>query len=171
MATATRTPRYGVQIEKPPRWHFVAASTVIDLARKAAGMRPAMATIPSRRRGSAVIVSKAPVLGREVAPQVVLMVQDLPKAPRTWFEDVRAPAERDERSRDRDADRVLSALTAGQRRGSISRATSTGRSCARPPSAPSRTAAPSWVAGQALAAEFDGEAVTFDTILRSFRLR
>ena len=33
-----QNPRYGVQIEKPPRWHFITASTVIDVARKAAGM-------------------------------------------------------------------------------------------------------------------------------------
>ena len=46
-----------------------------------------------------------------------------------------------------------------------------GASSAPPRSAPSRTAAPSWWSGQALAAEFDADALTFDTILRSFRLR
>ena len=33
-----QNPRYGIQIEKPPRWHFITASTVMDVARKAAGM-------------------------------------------------------------------------------------------------------------------------------------
>ena len=33
-----QNPRYGVQIEKPPGWHFITASTVMELARKSAGM-------------------------------------------------------------------------------------------------------------------------------------
>ncbi|HZS32251.1 MAG TPA: hypothetical protein VFC42_02620, partial [Methylomirabilota bacterium] len=31
-------PRYGIQIDKPPRWHFITASTVMDIARKTAGL-------------------------------------------------------------------------------------------------------------------------------------
>ena len=37
---------------------------------------------PVKTAGFAVIVSKSPTLGREVLAQVVLMVQDLPKAAR-----------------------------------------------------------------------------------------
>ena len=164
-----QNPRYGVQIEKPPRWHFITASTVIDLARKAAGM-PASGDDPVKAAGFAVIVSKAPVLGREVAPQVVLMVQDLPKPPG----DVVEACER-LRSGMNDPETVTPTRPVridgrpaarldfkGYVDGALVRATAL---C----TFQDRRAFV--VAGQALAAEFDGEAVTFDTILRSFRLR
>src|SRR5262245_49504050 len=77
-----QNPRYGIQIEKPSRWHFITASTVMDVARKAAGMPPLSGDVdPVKAAGFAVIVSRVPVLGRDVAPQVVLTVQDLPKPP------------------------------------------------------------------------------------------
>ena len=67
-----QNPRYGVQIEKPPRWHFITASTVMDVARKAAGHgAPPADADPVKTAGFAVIVSKSPNLGREVSPQVV----------------------------------------------------------------------------------------------------
>src|SRR4026207_375877 len=40
-----QNPRYGVQIEKPPRWHFITATTVMEIARKAAGMAPPTADV------------------------------------------------------------------------------------------------------------------------------
>ena len=77
-----QNPRYGVEIEKPTRWHFITAATIIDVARKAAGMPSLGSDVdPVKAAGFAVIVSKVPVLGREVVPQVVLMVHDLPRTP------------------------------------------------------------------------------------------
>jgi hypothetical protein len=166
-----QNPRYGVQIEKPSRWHFITASTVIDVARKAAGMPAASGdTDPVKAAGFAVIVSKVPVLGREVAPQVVLMVQDLPKPPGDVIEacerlrsgmndpetvtptrpvriDGRPAARLDFKGYvDGALVRAIALCTFQDRRAFV-------------------------VVGQALAAEFDGEAATFDTILRSVRLR
>ncbi|MFI5008298.1 MAG: hypothetical protein ACHQKZ_12700 [Solirubrobacterales bacterium] len=165
-----QNPRYGVQIEKPPRWHFITASTVIEVARKAAGMPPSGDADPVKAAGFAVIVSKAPVLGREVAPQVVLMVQDLPKPPG----DVIEACER-LRSGMNDPETVTPTRPVrlegrpaarldfkGYVDGALVRATAL---C----TFQDRRAFV--VVGQALAAEFDGEALTFDTILRSFRLR
>jgi hypothetical protein len=163
--------RYGIQIEKPSRWYFITASTVLDAARKAAGM-PAMGadTDPVKAAGFAVIVSKAPGLGREVQPQVVLMVQDLPKAPTDVVEgcerlrsgmndpenvtptrpvrlDGRAAARLDFRGYvDGALVRATALCTFQDRRAYV-------------------------VVGQALASEFDGEAGTFDGILRSFKLK
>jgi len=166
-----QNPRYGVQIEKPSRWHFITASTVIDVARKAAGMPAASGdTDPVKAAGFAVIVSKVPVLGREVAPQVVLMVQDLPKPPG----DVVEACER-LRSGMNDPETVTPTRPVridgrpaarldfkGYVDGALVRATAL---C----TFQDRRAFV--VAAQALAAEFDGEAGTFETILRSFRLR
>jgi hypothetical protein len=166
-----QNPRYGIQIEKPPRWHFITASTVIDVARKAAGM-PATSgdADPVKAAGFAVIVSKVPVLGREVAPQVVLMVQDLPKAPGNLVEA---------------CERLRSGMNDPETVMPTRPVRIDGRPAARldfkgyVDGALVRAAALCTfqdrrafvVVGQALAAEFDGEAVTFDTILRSFRLR
>jgi len=166
-----QNPRYGVQIEKPSRWHFITASTVMDAARKAAGMPAATGDVdPVKAAGFAVIVSKTPVLGREVAPQVVLMVQDLPQAPG----DVIQACER-LRSGMNDPETVTPTRPVridgrpaarldfqGYVDGALVRATAL---C----TFQDRRAFV--VVGQALAAEFDGEAGTFDTILRSFRLR
>ena len=165
-----QNPRYGIQIEKPSRWHFITASTVIDVARKAAGMPAASGDDPVKAAGFAVIVSKVPVLGREVAPQVVLMVQDLPRPPG----DVVEACER-LRSGMNDPETVTSTRPVrldgrpaarldfkGYVDGALVRATAL---C----TFQDRRAFV--VVGQALAAEFDGEAGTFDTILRSFRLR
>ena len=163
--------RYGVQIEKPPRWHFITASTVIDVARKAAGMPAASGdTDPVKAAGFAVIVSKVPVLGREVAPQVVLMVQDLPKPPgdvieacerlRSGMNDPETVTPtRPVRIEGRPAARLdFKGYVDGALVRAIALCTFQDRRAFV-------------VVGQALAAEFDGEAMTFDTILRSFRLR
>jgi hypothetical protein len=166
-----QNPRYGIQIEKPSRWHFITASTVIDAARKSAGM-PALArdVDPVKAAGFAVIVSKTPVLGREIVPQAVLMVHDLPQAPSNVVETC-------ERLRSGMSDPETVAPTRavaldgrpaarldfkGYLDGALVRATAL---C----TFQDRRAFV--VVGQALAAEFDGEAATFDTILRSFKLR
>ena len=166
-----QNPRYGVEIEKPARWHFITAATIIDVARKAAGMPSLGSDVdPVKAAGFAVIVSKVPVLGREVVPQVVLMVHDLPRAPTGVVE----ACER-LRSGMNDPETVTPTRSVvidgrpaarldfkGYVDGALVRATAL---C----TFQDRRAFV--VAGQALAADFDGEAGTFDTILRSFRLR
>jgi hypothetical protein len=166
-----QNPRYGVQIEKPPRWHFITATTVMDIARKAAGLgAPPADADPVKAAGFAVIVSKAPSLGREVAPQVILAVQDLPRAPT----DVVEACER-LRSGMNDPENVTPTRPVrldgrpaarldfkGYVDGAQVRATAL---C----TFQDRRAFV--VVGQALATEFDAESVTFDTILRSFKLR
>jgi hypothetical protein len=166
-----QNPRYGVQIEKPSRWHFITASTVMDVARKAAGMPPASRDVdPVKAAGFAVIVSKTPVLGREVAPQVVLMVQDLPQVPGDLIqacESFRSGMNDPETVTPTRPVRIDGRPAArldfrGYVDGALVRATAL---C----TFQDRRAYV--VVGQALAAEFDGEAGTFDSILRSFRLR
>jgi hypothetical protein len=166
-----QNPRYGVQIEKPPRWHFITATTVMDIARKAAGLgAPPADADPVKAAGFAVIVSKSPSLGREVAPQVILAVQDLPRAPT----DVVEACER-LRSGMNDPENVTPTRPVrldgrpaarldfkGYVDGALVRATAL---C----TFQDRRAFV--VVGQALATEFDAESVTFDTILRSFKLR
>ena len=166
-----QNPRYGVQIEKPPRWHFITATTVMDIARKAAGLgAPPADADPVKAAGFAVIVSKSPSLGREVAPQVILAVQDLPRAPT----DVVEACER-LRSGMNDPENVTPTRPVrldgrpaarldfkGYVDGALVRATAL---C----TFQDRRAFV--VVGQALATEFDAESLTFDTILRSFKLR
>jgi hypothetical protein len=166
-----QNPRYGVQLDKPSAWTFITASAVIDAARKGAGMPPVSGdTDPVKAAGFAVIVSKAPVLGREVSPQVILVVEDLPKPPG----DVVETCER-LRSGMNDPETVTPSrpVRIGNRPaarldfkgyvdGALVRATAL---C----TFQDRRAF--LVVGQALASQFDGEATTFETILRSFRLR
>lgn len=163
--------RYGIQIEKPPRWHFITAATVMDIARKAAGLgAPPADADPVKAAGFAVIVSKSPTLGREVTPQVILAVQDLPRPPA----DVVEACER-LRSGMNDPENVMPTRPIrvdgrpaarldfkGYVDGAQVRATAL---C----TFQDRRAFV--VVGQALATEFDAESVTFDTILRSFKLR
>jgi hypothetical protein len=166
-----QNPRYGVQIEKPSRWHFITASTVIDVARKAAGMPAASGNVdPVKAAGFAVIVSKVPVLGREVAPQVVLMVHDLPQAPENVVETcerLRSGMNEPETVAPTRSVRIDGRPAArldfkGYVDGALVRATAL---C----TFQDRRAFV--VVGQALAADFDGEAGMFDAILRSFKLR
>ena len=166
-----QNPRYGIQIEKPPRWHFITAATVMDIARKAAGLgAPPADADPVKAAGFAVIVSKSPTLGREVSPQVILAVQDLPRPPG----DVVEACER-LRSGMNDPENVMPTRPIrvdgrpaarldfkGYVDGAQVRATAV---C----TFQDRRAFV--VVGQALATEFDAETVTFDTILRSFKLR
>ena len=166
-----QNPRYGIQIEKPPRWHFITAATVMDIARKAAGLgAPPADADPVKAAGFAVIVSKSPTLGREVTPQVILAIQDLPRPPA----DVVEACER-LRSGMNDPENVMPTRPIrvdgrpaarldfkGYVDGAQVRATAL---C----TFQDRRAFV--VVGQALATEFDAETVTFDTILRSFKLR
>lgn len=166
-----QNPRYGIQIEKPPRWHFITAATVMDIARKAAGLgAPPADADPVKAAGFAVIVSKSPTLGREVTPQVILAVQDLPRPPA----DVVEACER-LRSGMNDPENVMPTRPIrvdgrpaarldfkGYVDGAQVRATAL---C----TFQDRRAFV--VVGQALATEFDAETVMFDTILRSFKLR
>jgi hypothetical protein len=166
-----QNPRYGIQIEKPPRWHFITATTVLDVARRAAGLgAPPTDVDPVRAAGFAVIVSKSPTLGREVSPQVILAVQDLPRSPG----DVVEACER-LRTGMNDPENVMPTRPVrldgrpaarldfkGYVDGALVRATAL---C----TFQDRRAFV--VVGQALATEFDAENVTFDTILRSFKLR
>ncbi len=46
-----QNPRYGIQIEKPPRWHFITATTVLDVARRAAGLGAPPADVRPRAGG------------------------------------------------------------------------------------------------------------------------
>ena len=74
--------KYGIQITKPPSWHFITAGAVVDLAKKAGGgAKIAGDDDPVKLAGFAVIVSKAPELGRSVKPQVVVLVRELPAPP------------------------------------------------------------------------------------------
>jgi hypothetical protein len=166
-----QNPRYGIQIEKPPRWHFITAATVMDIARKAAGLgAPPADADPVKAAGFAVIVSKSPTLGREVTPQVILAIQDLPRPPA----DVVEACER-LRSGMNDPENVMPTRPIrvdgrpaarldfkGYVDGAQVRATAL---C----TFQDRRAFV--VVGQALATEFDAETVMFDTILRSFKLR
>ena len=166
-----QNPRYGIQIEKPPQWHFITASTVMDIARKMAGMPALGSDVDAvRAAGFAVIVSKEPVLGREVVPQVVVMVHALPQAPGNVVET---------------CERLRSGMTEPETVTPTRPVQIEGRPAARldfrgyvDGALVRATALCTFqdrrafvVAGQALAAHFDGEASTFDTILRSFRLR
>lgn len=166
-----QNPRYGIQIEKPAAWTFLTASALIDAARKAAGMAPVSGgTDPVKAAGFAVIVSKAPVLGREVTPQVVLSVQDLPKPPGDLVET---------------CERLRSGMDDPETVTPTRRVQIDGRSAARldfkgyvDGALVRATALCTFqdrraflVVGQALASEFDGEALAFESILRSFRLK
>ena len=166
-----QNPRYGIEISKPSRWYFITATMIMDIARKSARMAPPGGDAdPVKTAGFAVIVSKIPTLGRDAAPLVVLRVEDLPSAPT----DVIATCER-LRGGVTDPETVVPTRVI-----SID-----GRPAAQldfkgyVDLAPVRATALCTfqgrrafvVVGQALASEFDAEAGTFDTILRSFRLR
>jgi hypothetical protein len=163
--------RYGIQIEKPARWHFITASMIMDLARKAAGMAAPTGDVdPVKTAGFAVIVSKVPALGKDAAPLVVLRVEDLPKAPTDISET---------------CERLRSGMTEPETVMPTRVVTVDGRPAARldfkgfvDGAAVRATALCTFqdrrafvVVGQALSAEFEAEAGTFDAILQSFRLR
>jgi hypothetical protein len=164
-------PRYGLEIEKPVAWHFITATAVMDVTRKVAGLPPLPpGSDPVKAAGFAVIVSKVPLLGTEVAPQVVVAIHDLPQAPgdavqacerlRTGMSDPEpvSPTRPAEVGGQPGARLEVKGVVDGN----LVRATV---ACTF------RDRRAFVVAAQALAAEFEGEATTFETILRTFRLR
>ena len=143
----------------------------MDSARKAAGMPPLRGDAdPVKAAGFAVIVSRDPVLGREVTPQVVLMVHDLPRAPGSvpeTCERLRSGMSEPETVTPTQLTQIGGQAAArldfrGYVDGALVRATAL---CTF------RDRRAFVVVGQALAAEFEGEAPVFEAILRSFRLR
>jgi hypothetical protein len=166
-----QNPRYGIQIDKPASWYFITATTIMDLARKAARMPPLGSDVdPVKAAGLAVIASKVPVLGRDVVPMVLLKVQDQAQAPTSFMEEcerLRSGMNEPEtvtptRSVAIDGRPAARLDFKGYVDGALVRATALctfqgNRAFV--------------VVGQALAAEFDSEASVFDTILRSFKLR
>jgi hypothetical protein len=166
-----QNPRYGIEISKPSRWYFLTASMLMDIARKSARMpAPTGDPDPVKAAGFAVIVSKVPTLGRDAAPLVVVRVEDLPKAPTDLSET---------------CERLRGGMAEPETVMPTRVVSIDGRPATRldfkgyVDGAPVRATALCTfqdrrafvVVGQALAAEFDSEASTFDTILRSFRLR
>ena len=163
--------KYGIQISKPANWHFITAATIVDLAKKQGGGRKIPGEDdPVKLAGFAVVVSKVPMLGREVQPQVVVLVRDLPagtldlvktceglRSGMTEPETLRPtrqlqlgsrPAARLEFQGLVDSDMVrATALCAVRDRQAF------------------------MVVGQALASEFDTEFPSFESILGSFRLK
>ena len=70
--------RYGIQVTKPPSWHFLTAAAIVDLAKKSAGGgRIPGEDDPVKLAGFAVIVAKEPTLGRVIQPQVVVLIHEL----------------------------------------------------------------------------------------------
>lgn len=165
-------PRYGIQIAKPRAWHFITAGMILDLVRRTAGgaARAPAGDDPVKAMGFAVIVSKVPTLGRGFDPQVVLLVHEVPNAPpdllqaceklRSGMTDPQTllPS----REIQVDGKPAIRLDFQGAVDGAAVRATAI---CAI------RGGRAFVVVGQALATEFDAEALTFSTVLDSFRLR
>jgi hypothetical protein len=163
--------RYGIEITKPPGWHFITAATIVDLAKKAAGgARIRGEEDPVKLAGFAVIVSKVPVLGRGVQPQVVVLVHEVATPPADVgkaCEGLRSGMTEPETLRPTRAVRIGDKAGArldfqGLVDGDMVRATAL---CTF------RERQGFVVVGQALAAEFDSEFTTFESILSSFRLK
>jgi hypothetical protein len=162
---------HGIELSKPAAWHFITAGMLVDLAKRSAGQASLRGEEdPVKLTGIAVIASKTPSLGLEVAPHVILRVIELKAAGadlaqtceglRSGMGDpevVEPP--RAVRLGDRPAARLDFRGTVD---GARVRATAL---CAV------RDRRAYFVVGQALAAEFDAEARTFETILGSFKLQ
>jgi hypothetical protein len=163
--------KYGIQISKPPSWHFITAAAILDLAKKSAGGgRIPGEEDPIKAAGFAVVVSKAPMLGRGVSPQVVLLVRELP-APSADLvktcESLRGGMVEPETVRSTRQVQVGGRPAArldfqGLVDGDMVRATAL---CTL------RERQAFMVVGQALSAEFDSDFANFESILGSFRLR
>lgn len=163
--------RYGIQISKPPRWHFITAGAILDLAKKsgrAGGLKGD--EDPVKVAGFAVIVSKAAVLGPEVTPQVVVLVHEVAKPPESLVKaceglrsgmtepEALAPT-REIRLGGRPGARLdFQGIVSG----AMVRATAL---CTF------RERQAFVVVGQAPSAEFQGEIATFESIIGSFRLK
>lgn len=163
--------KYGIQIAKPPAWHFITASTVVDLARKAGGgARIRGDDDPVKLAGFAVVVSKVPQLGRGVQPQVVLVVQELAAAPGDLVEA---------------CEKLRTGMTEPETIKPTRRVQVDGKPAARldfqglvdaemvraTALCTFRDRQAFLVVGQALASEFDSEFSTFESILGSFHLK
>jgi hypothetical protein len=163
--------KYGVEITKPSSWYFITAATVVDLARRTGGgARIRADEDPVKLAGFAVVVSKAPQLGRGVQPQVVLVVQDLPAPPTDLVEA---------------CEKLRTGMTEPETVKPTRRVQLGGKPAARldfqglvDSDMVRATALCTFrdrqafvVVAQALAAEFDSEFSTFESILGSFRLR
>jgi hypothetical protein len=163
--------KYGIQLSKPPAWHFITAAAILDLAKKAAGGgRIPGEEDPVKAAGFAVVVSKAPVLGRGVSPQVILLVRELP-----------APSA--------DLVKTCESLRGGMVEPETVRPTRQLQVGGRPAArldfqglvdsdmvratalCTLRDRQAFMVVGQALSSEFDGDFANFESILGSFRLR
>jgi hypothetical protein len=71
-------PKYGIEISKPPSWHFLTAAAIVDLAKKSAGGRRIPGEDdPVKLAGFAVILAKEATLGRVIQPQVVVLIHDV----------------------------------------------------------------------------------------------
>jgi hypothetical protein len=163
--------KYGIQITKPPAWHFITAATIVDLARRASGgQRVPGADDPVKAAGFAVIVSKVPQLGRGVSPHVVVLFHELSAPPGDVVEA---------------CEKLRSGMTEPETVRPTRRVSLDGRPAARldfqglvdgdmvraTALCTFRDRQAFVVVGQALSAEFDGDFSTFETILSSFRLR
>jgi len=162
---------YGIQITKPSSWYFITASTVVELARKAGGgARIRGDEDPVKLAGFAVVVSKQPHLGRGVQPHVVLLVQELPAPPGDLVEA---------------CEKLRTGMTEPETVKPTRRVQVDGKPAARldfqglvDAEMVRATALCTFrdrqafvVVGQALAAEFDSDFSTFESILASFHLR
>lgn len=163
--------KYGVQITKPPNWHFITAGTIVDLAKKAGGGGKIRGDEdPVKLAGFAVIVSRAPVLGRGIEPQVVLMIHELAAPPPdtvTTCERLRSGMTEPETVRPTRQLQFEGRLAArldfqGLVDGAMVRATAL---CTF------RDRQAFVVVGQALSSEFDAEFSRFESILQSFKLK
>jgi hypothetical protein len=162
---------YGIQITKPSGWHFITAGTIVDLAKKAGGGAKIRGDEdPIKLAGFAVIVSKVPVLGRSIDPQVVLMIHEMPAPPA-------------------DTVKACEGLRTGMTEPETVRATRQllieGRPAARldfqglvDGAMVRATALCTFrerqafvVVGQALSSDFDGEFSRFESVLQSFKLK
>jgi hypothetical protein len=168
---AYTNPGHGIEISKPPAWHFITAGMIVDLAKRSAGQTSLRGEEdPVKLTGIAVIASKTPSLGLEVAPHVILRVIELKEGAadlartceslRSGMGDPETVAPtRSVRLGDRPAVRLD---FRGNVDGALVRATAL---CAV------RDRRAYFVVGQALAADFEAEARTFEAILGSFKLR
>jgi hypothetical protein len=164
--------KYGIQITKPPSWHFISSGAVVELAKKAGGGAKIAGDDDSvKLAGFAVIVSKAPELGRSVKPQVVVLVRELPAPPADLVQTCESfrsgmtepetvkPTRRLQLGGTRPAARLdFQGLVDSD----MVRATAL---CTV------RDRLAFVVVGQALASEFDTEFSAFESILGSFRLK
>jgi hypothetical protein len=163
--------KYGIQLTKPPAWHFITAGTIVDLARRAGGApRIRGDEDPVKVAGFAVIVSKVPQLGRSVVPHVVVLVHELAAPPGDVVEAceklrtgmTEPETVRPTRQVSLDGRPAARLDFQGLVDGDMVRATAL---CTF------RERQAFVVVGQALSAEFDGDFSTFETILAGFRLR